>query len=304
MGFTGPAQPRIQRAIAGHGAPAAQWCMHIHRLVLILILLAPAGRAEQYLHPQPGTAMSANARLDYSAYVAGLNIINLQVGLDLTPGRYTLALHHVTAGAFGLMFAGDIRSKAEGTWQGNAPMPRRFVSAGLWRGEDHRTEIEYLNGNPQIRSLVPAEVDARDPVPEAMRRATVDSLSAVAMLIHSVATSGSCDGQVTTFDGRRVVTSTARTVGPESLPVESRSSFSGSTLRCDFDGLEIAGFPRDVDPVVARRIQHAVVWFAPVLPNQPPLPVLMQFETRFLGHVTLYLTHSAANALVAELTPP
>lgn len=278
--------------------------MHIYLLAIVMLLLAPAGRAEQNLLPTPGVATSANARLDYSAYVAGLNIINLQAGLDLTPAHYTLAMHHVTAGAFGVLFSGDVRSKSEGVWQGNAPMPRRFVSAGIWRGEDHRTDIEYSNGNPQIRALVPSEVEARDPVPEAMRRATVDSLSAVAMLIHSVATTGGCDGRVTTFDGRRVVTSTARTIGQEVLPLDSRSSFSGSTLRCDFDGQEIAGFPRDVDPVAARRIQHAAVWFAAVLPNQPPLPVLMQFETRFLGHVTLYLTHAGANALVAELTPP
>lgn len=273
-------------------------------VITTLALCAVSAQAEQFVRPDFGAYSAANARLDYDAYVAGFNILAIQAGLELTQTGYTLALHHATAGTIGALIHADMRSRADGAWQGTQPQPRRFVTDGLWRGDHHRIDIEYPSGNPVIRALIPDEADERDPVPESLRTATVDSLSAVAMLIHSVATTGKCDGKVTTYDGRRVVHTEAHTGGQEVLPLTDRSIYSGPSLRCDFDSQEVAGLPHDVDPVAAKRIQHASVWLAPILPSQPPLPVLLQLDTRFLGHVTLYLTASKAAAQVNELTPP
>ncbi len=89
------------------------------------------------------------------------------------------------------------------------------------------------------------------------------------------------------------------------LPHESRSSYQGEAMQCDVVGQQVAGFPRDAEPGdYVHRSHTASVWFAQVLPGMPLLPVRMTFETRFMGHMTVYLTRASPGMQVALFTPP
>ena len=66
---------------------------------------------------------------------------------------------------------------------------------------------------PEIRDLQPADEREREPVPAALQRNTVDTLSAIALLMRHVADTGRCDGSTLTFDGRRLARITVQTVG-------------------------------------------------------------------------------------------
>jgi hypothetical protein len=92
------------------------------------------------------------------------------------------------------------------------------------------------------------------------------------------------------FDGRRLSEIAATDAGQEMLEPTRRSSFSGPATRCDFEGRLLAGFMLDDDRARAARPQTGSAWMARLLPNAPPLPVRMTFQTRWLGHVTMYLT--------------
>ena len=115
----------------------------------------------------------------------------------------------------------------------------------------------------------------------------------MASLLHQVASSGHCEGALNTFDGRRLSSIEAHTVGEETLPKTDRSMFEGPALRCDFEGRQIGGFVHDEDAAVLRRPQHGSAWFASLAPGAAPTPVKITFANRVLGATTVYLT--AAN---------
>ena len=171
----------------------------------------------------------------------------------------------------------------------------------MWRNLDRLADIQYHQGKPEIRQLVPPNTDEREPVPDALQDNTIDTLSALAELIHVVADTGRCETTVRTYDGRRAVEIEAHTVGPEMLETTERSSFAGKTLRCDFSGRMLAGFKFDDNRQRDSKPMHGSAWLAPIVPGGPPLPVRLAFETKWFGDAIMYLTGtgSGADLLVA-----
>ncbi len=250
----------------------------------LMIMLGLAGEAQ-------AQAPSPPLHLSYDAYVAGFNVLGIEAGLELLPNGYGLGLHSQTKGMVGAFLHADSRTRVDGMFVGPGVAPHRFVSAGLWRGDYRRTDIEYRDGQPVVRALLPANETEREPVPTPLQRNTVDTLSAIVMLLHDVAQSGQCDNATTTFDGRRATQVSAHTIGVEMLPVDPHAHFRGKATHCQIAGRQIAGFPRDAGPDdYVRQPQTADVWIASVQQGEPEVPVLMSFETRFLGHMTVYLT--------------
>jgi hypothetical protein len=241
--------------------------------------------------PYPAQAQDrAPVQLNFAVYAAGLNVVNIQSGVDLGRSGYRIDLSYRTVGVFGLLFHSEIHSFVQGAWAGSGLEPLRFASWGTLRGSPRRTVIDYARGQPLVRTLEPVDDELRDPVPVNMQRDTIDTLSAMMLLVRQVAATGRCGGHTTTFDGRRVLEITAHTAGNEVLETEGRSSFSGVALRCDFEGQQLAGFQHDEDADELHRIHHNSAWLAQVLPGGPKLPVRVVFETHYFGHATAYLT--------------
>jgi hypothetical protein len=246
------------------------------------------------LIPCPAGAERAGpAHLEFAVYAAGLHVLQLESEADLAAAdHYRIDLHYRTAGLFGAIFESDITSFVQGSWAGNTPVPRRFASWGTLRGGVWRTTIDYVGGQPSLTDLEPPTEEDRDPIPPALERDTVDTLSAMADLIRAVSVTGRCEGTETIYDGRRVLRIVSHTVGEEMLEVTGRSSFSGKALRCDFDGQQLAGFQHDADEEELTRVHKSQAWLARVLPGQQALPVRIVFETRYFGHATAYLTEA------------
>ena len=129
-------------------------------------------------------------------------------------------------------------------------------------------------------------------MPPAQQVDTMDSLSALALLMRHVQATGRCEARVMTFDGRRLAEVSAHTVGEEVLQPSSRRSFHGPTLRCDFEGRQLGGFLRDADQEQLRRPQHGSAWLAPIGPGGLRVPVEITFGTRWFGDATMYLAKS------------
>jgi hypothetical protein len=273
------------------------------------LMVALPTRAEPNAPQRPSQLPAAEptrgaTELVYAGFVAGLNVSNIRAALQLNPQGYEMGVSFRTAGLVGTFLKAENISRAQGVWRGGRAAPKIYASAGLWRGNPREIEIEYSAGQPVIKRFNPPVDPEHEPVPEALRQNTTDSLSAIANLVHLVASTGGCDGETTTFDGRRLSKIVVHTVGMETLPPESRSSFSGPALRCDIDGRQIAGFPLDAGPDdMIRKPQHSTVWLATVTPGMPAVPVMMSLEVRLLGHMTIYLTQARPGAQLAQFTP-
>jgi hypothetical protein len=258
----------------------------IRTLVSILLAFCLVGGAAHSQTP---------LRALYEAYVAGLNVASVDARFLLEPDFYRMELSYETAGMVGFFRRGGTFSVAEGTWQRDHASPRHFRTEGTARGQPRITVMDYLGGQPLIRRLVPPNEGERETVPPGLQANSVDPLSALAELIRTVHRTGRCEGAGRIYDGRRASEITARTVGEETVPPSSRSVFAGRALRCDFVGQMIAGFNLGEGKKGASQPFAGSAWLAEVIPGTMKIPTRVQFETRWFGHTTLYLTASGTS---------
>jgi hypothetical protein len=238
---------------------------------------------------------------EYEGFSHGLLVLKMSTALTLTPTSYTGRLEYHTAGMIGWMVHNTNDTTVTGRLEGDRLIPIRSDSTGDLRHVDRVTRMHYDHGTWVFETLTPPVDQERSAVPPAMTVNTIDTLSAIAMLIHQVGAHGTCDGKVTAFDGRRLTALTARTVGDVMLPKTDRSRFAGQALRCDFDGDQLAGFLKSDPEAQQRRTRHGTAWLAQAVPGAPPVPVRVVFENKIMGQVTLYLTSiSGAGGPVAS----
>ena len=239
-------------------------------------------------------APTGSYSVEYTGYSHGFTVLKLAGSVTLLPDRYTAHVAFHTAGMAAWMTRLDNDSQVHGSFQGGQAAPALFEGTGNLHGRQRATRISYQDGNPVIEVLTPPVEHERSAVPPAQTQHTIDTLSAVALLIHQVAQTGACEGSVTTFDGRRLATQTVHTTGQEMLPQTGRSVFHGQALRCDFDGRQLGGFVNNEAEDSLRKPRHGTAWLAAVLPGAPPVPVRVAFDNKLLGQVTLYLTSAKA----------
>lgn len=248
-------------------------------LVLFLVGACPA-MAEEPLH------------LTYRTYALGAPIAEVEGTIGSGPWTYQLALSFRTVGLARFVFAGHSTSSVSGAWQDNRPAPRHYAAHSVWRGTPRVALIEYDRGIPAIRELLPPPEPEQELVTATLQTNSTDALSALAALMHEVARTGRCDSSLRTFDGRRAADMASLTVGMETLPADSRSSFSGPALRCDFVSRMLAGFRLDQADKTDYRPLRGSAWLAVAVPNRPPVPVRITLETRWFGDATSYLTNA------------
>lgn len=258
-------------------------------LGLTALLAAPA-RAEE----------AGDIHAVYRAYAAGLHVADIEAGFGFGPWSYQVRLAYRTVGLAGIFYSGHQLSSVTGSWTDNHSAPQEYVGEGIWRGLHRSTQIDYNQGRPRVRGLVPPNEIERQVVPADMQANTMDLLSALAELMRRVAASGRCDVTVHTYDGRRATEAASHTVGTETLAPTDRSMFSGAALRCDFEERMLAGF-LEGDDATQRRPLHGSVWLARIMPGAVTLPVRLTLETRWFGDATLYLTDAGMGPLTLPL---
>ena len=245
----------------------------------ILLLLAVLGV----------TPARAQTELHYAGYAAGSRVVTVTATFDLAGPTYQVRTSYRTAGPAAMLFPGGTDSIVTGRIVAGRPRPDRLFSSGQLRGQTRVTQIEYANDTPRVRQMQPPNDDGREPVPEARQAHTVDGLTAMADLLRHVMTTGTCEGRITTYDGRRLSEIEAQTGGTDFLPPTSRSSFTGNALHCIVTARFLAGFMPDTDEQL-RKPQLASAWFAPVTPGGPPVPVRISIPTKWFGEASLFIT--------------
>ncbi|MBR0664260.1 DUF3108 domain-containing protein [Roseomonas hellenica] len=243
----------------------------------------------------PGRPEAAPVDLTYTVYAAGLRIMEVTARLDLGDDRYRIEATTRTVGAAALFARSTQVTMVEGGWRGPEPVPRRYRADGTLRGEPRHVHIDFDGRRPLLRRVEPPNEVEREAVPEAMLPGSVDALSALARMMRLAGMEGSCDARASTFDGRRLQAWRSRTEGVERLTVRS-IRFDGTVLRCGFEGRVVAGF-RNGDPRGdAARPFGGTAWLGTVSPFLPPVPVRLEFDTRWFG--------TARAELEGVATPP
>ncbi len=228
--------------------------------------------------------------LVYRGSFLGLDVLDLRAGLDLRADGYAMGIDFHTLGATDFLMHSQAKMQVDGDWQSGRPTPRRFSTAGVVRGRPNHVEISYPDGQPHVDRLEPALDSEHQSIPAALQRDTMDGMSALIDLLHTLINSGRCDGEVTTFDGRRLSHIVASSGGQEDVPHDNGLFYQGPALRCDITNTLLAGFPSDSKPDdTAHQPRHSSVWFAPLQPGEVPVAVLIRAELHLVGHLDLKL---------------
>jgi hypothetical protein len=235
-----------------------------------------------------GNASAAEAA-HYVGYVLGLPVCDLDMAAFFQPEAYRLTLSFRLIGAPSLLYHAQGQTEVNGQFHGLRAAPQDLTSTGRYGGVPHVTRIAWHGSVPIIEQMVPKMETDRELVPQAMQVNTIDTLSAIAALIHQVDRTGKCDSTSRIYDGVRLSELVARTASTDMLPTTDRSSFHGPALRCDLTARMLAGFLRDDDNATARRPKHATLWLARLAPDQPPRPVRIGFHAEATPDATLYL---------------
>ena len=259
------------------------------RATLTAILLAAAPASAQQSAPEP-------VRLNYAGYAGGLALFTIQADLDIAPQSYRAQVAFQLTGWVGALFHAASSTRVDGRFEGANAVPRELFSSGHVRGQPRVTQIDWLDGSPRVMQLEPPVEKDRDPVPAADQANTIDGLSAMAVLLHQVSTTGRCEASANSFDGRRLTRLSAQTVGVEVLEETDRSSFHGPALRCDIEGRLLAGFQHDDGEAATREPMRGSAWFARLAPGEMPAPVRIVFHNRRLGDATMYLVQPTETA--------
>ena len=263
------------------------------RLILAALVLSAGMSIGQPAAAQGGDA-ARTIRLSYDLYGRGFHVLDVVVELRLTRQGYSVRLHDHSAGFLSLMMHTDVTSTATGLFAATGVQPVHFESSGYSRGAQRRTVLDYAGGDPVVRVLTPAE-PRRDRVDPAQARGSIDTLSAMADMMHQVQQGGRCDGRALVYDGLRLTRVTSTTAGRQAVPPDGRSPYGGTALRCDFASLEVGGFLHNDEEAAMRKPQHGSAWIAPVVADAPALPVRIVFENPQLGTATMFLTKAEAD---------
>lgn len=220
----------------------------------------------------------------YSVAAAGIGVIEAVVHVDLGAAGYRVESEVRTRGIAATLVSGRQRTEVEGTWGPAGPIPRRYLTEGVWRGQPRRVEIEYPTGGlPRVLAMEPPSQTERRPVPPEMTRGAVDGLSAIAWLVREAQRTGSCAGEKRLYDARQVTLISSRAMGTEQVA-------EGTALRCALETRVLAGSRLDRDEAEAARPQPITAWIASTAPGAPPVPIRVELASRWWGTVTATLT--------------
>lgn len=243
-------------------------------VALGLALLPGSGRADPFL-----------AR--YEIRAAGLPMMQVEAVIDLDGSHYRVSTRIRSTGVANLLSRSDQMTTVEGAWRGAEPVPAQYRMDGLWRGGQRAVSMDWRPpGQPVLSRLEPEEPE-REPVPETLRRGTVDTLSAMAKLVRTLAVTGRCEGGAAVYDGRRRADIRAWTEGPDRLPGDV--PHAGEVLRCGFESRLLAGGRRDRDLEEARKPQLSTAWLGRPQPGLPAIPLRIDLPGRWFGGLRVTL---------------
>ncbi|MCC7274235.1 MAG: DUF3108 domain-containing protein [Alphaproteobacteria bacterium] len=215
--------------------------------------------------------------LRYDVYTAGVPSLTLHLQVDVSPRSYRIVADMETQGIIGFLFPWTMRADVEGAVAGEDLRPALYRSTSLLFGRERTARLAYAgDGTVTVETnRVPGD-ERRQPVDAAMRKGTVDVLTALLRVARRLEASGHCAVMVPVFDGRRRYDLTFADADPataaRTVPANARTCIASMQRLAGFlkSGL---GWDEDDD---ARAAAVAV---ARVFADAPMMPVRLELAT-------------------------
>jgi hypothetical protein len=237
------------------------------------------------------TAETLNAR--FEIYTGGFKALAIETRAAMEEGTYGIEASLKTTGVIDwiLRFSQTVEGKGQ---RGPTTSPLLYLSDGTFFGTRRMSRLDYKADGDVAATLDPAnEDDDRTPVPETMKRDTIDPMSVFAAFNRVAGENASpCSGKVPVFDGRRRFNLVFEDDGVGAVEKSQYTVFSGPALRCKVQMERLAGFQRNprfnsqaprISILYVARFGEGAWW----------LPVRLESESSF-GNVVGHLVEVSA----------
>ncbi len=237
------------------------------------------------------------AELSFGVYALGAKGLDVVLNVQRENGTLLVETAMRTSGALNLLMRFESKARTAALVRDDGLQPLRYLLESDGRWSKRVLHMTWgADGLPQATiDPEPDDDDDREPVPDALKRNTLDPITAVAARALRGSAEPPCTGIDPVFDGRRRYNLRYRPVGPEELKPHNRSAYAGPAFHCIVWIEPVAGYTRSwlaENRDAEERPTH--IWLA-----QPPetslwLPV--QSESSFtLGNSTGYIVGARLN---------
>jgi hypothetical protein len=224
--------------------------------------------------------------LRYDVYAGGFPVLSLDFRLDQSAAAYDVAGVVRTQGLLGLVSDFTLRTESRGAIAADTLRPSVHDSASRARRKERRAHLDFRHDGSVVAALSPPDDPGRQLPTADEVVGSVDPLTAILAIGHSVAQTGSCRVKVPVYDGRRRYDLVLADDGVERVASSERGK-TAELRRCALDMVKLAGFSSDRDR--APRTDHGKVWIMPSpRTGTPPLPARIEFHSDW-GPITVQM---------------
>lgn len=214
--------------------------------------------------------------LQYSIHLGGFSVGAVELTAELTENTYRIGAVTRTDGFIDMVVGFLSRTESRGGIASRHPRPDEHRADNIWMGEERYVRNTYDAGRVSADiSPLPAD-DDRPPVPTPVTVNTLDPLSASLRAALIAGAEKPCAGSVPVFDGRRRYNLNFAHVAT-GTPV--RLGGGRPSQHCRITLERIVGFSRQPWLTPVRGVEVADIWFKPLLPDLPLIPVRLTADT-------------------------
>ncbi len=237
--------------------------------------------------------------LDYHVYAGGFHAVSFSTEFNIGEDSYRARVNLRSNGLIDRLFSFSMEANADGRSGENGVVPLFFRTSNRWRSSGERfVEISYDEPGDVPRTVVQPvpDADEREPVPDELRRNTLDPLSAIVQLIRGLSNSGRCDSKAAVFDGRRRYDLAARHLGEIVLKPSDVAPYGGPAVKCAIEVQRVVGRWKK-----SKRWREAGpptihVFLARLDQSSPLVPVRIEAKNN-IGQVRVHLVGSGGVSL-------
>jgi hypothetical protein len=168
--------------------------------------------------------------------------------------------------------------------------PRSFDQRNSWRKQTRRIELNFApDSDPLVRVTPPESPGKRPPVPEALRRGTVDPLTAVLAAVSERTRAEPCAFRAQVFEGLRRTDVHFSPDGRDTQADIEVPGARGDVFVCEMHLKRVAGYEAKALRLHPDPLPAAKLWIVHLPEAGLWLPVQLRFQSRF-GPVYARLT--------------
>lgn len=243
--------------------------------LMLLAAATPASAAEP-------AALSKQLEAEYVITWLGLPVYSGRFAITWSAERYRVRFQAESEGIARLANRTAIDWQVSGRLAKGRVQPEQFDQANTFRRQTRRITLAYAAKGPPSVSVVPPESPGkRPPVPDGLKAATLDPLSATFAAFAMPADAKGCGYAAQVFEGLRRTDVRLAHTGNEGTPAARGAGLEREAFVCELYAKRLAGYEDKHFRENPEPLPPATLWVARHAGAGLWLPAQLRFESAY-----------------------